>query len=93
MRGVPNGDMLSADALHHVAEDGDGGDHRERFVGLCGGGSGQRQGEDSGGGCQEPLRASIETPFRFRDSGTGGQLGEITHRIESQRQRICYNIT
>ena len=48
-----NSDVLAADALYHVAEDREGGDHRGRPVGLCNGRSGQRQGEDGSGGCQK----------------------------------------
>ena len=43
-------DMLSADALHHVAEDREGSHHRNRPVGLCDDRNGERQREDGGGG-------------------------------------------
>ena len=43
-------DVLAADLLHHVAEDREGGDHRDQPVGLCEGRSSEHQGDD-GGGC------------------------------------------
>ena len=48
-----DGDVLAADALYHVAEDREGGDHRGRPMGLCDGRSGERQGEEGGGGRQK----------------------------------------
>ena len=62
------GDMLSADPLHHVAEDREGGDHRDRFAGLRGrrrgGRQGERQGEDGGGGCQERSAGGHRNSFQ-----------------------------
>jgi len=48
-----DGDVLSADTLHYVAENREGGDHRDRSLRLRDGRSSERQGEDSGGRYQK----------------------------------------
>ena len=59
-----DGDVLSADPLHHVAEDREGGDHRDRFAGLRDGRRGERQGEDGGGGCQKRSAGGHRNSFQ-----------------------------
>ena len=59
-----DGDVLSADALHHVAEDREGGDHRDRSVGLCDRRSGDRHGEEGGGGCQKRSAGEHRNSFQ-----------------------------
>ena len=46
-------DVLAANSVHHVAEDREGGDHRNRFVGPCIGRRAERQGEYGDGGIQK----------------------------------------
>ena len=78
-----DGDVLAADALHHVAEDREGGNHRGRLVGLCGGRSGERHGEEGGGGHQKRSAGGhgnsqhfvhaigLPSAVRLRDGGAG----------------------
>ena len=81
-------DAFATDLLHHVAEDREGGDHRDRAVGLCEDRSRERKGED-GGGCQKRSTGKHGNVLSgLEPAAREGSRGETTYRSEHRRQRI-----
>ena len=82
-------DVLAADVFHHVAEDRECGDHRDRPVGLRGGWSGEGQGEDGGGDVQKGSAGGHENaPSGFEVTAPQGPRGKTADRPKDQRDPV-----
>ena len=82
-------DVLASDSLHHVAEDREGSNHRDRFEGLCGARNGERQNEDDDDGVQKgSADGHGKAPSGFEVTAPEGPCGKTADRAKDQREPV-----